>query len=105
MTTTSWIKTFGKLALIDFSSIPSRLRRHFWATLAVLIRFHFRKAYEEESLFFRFLFMPMVMISMAYLKIKAHRRGFPLLAFLKLERAELAAEAETLRSRSAPTED
>ncbi len=97
MTMTDWIKTFGKLALVDISSIPSRLRRHFWAMLAVLIRFHLRKAYEEKSLFFRLLFMPVIMIKLISSKIKAYRRGLPLLAFLKLETAELAAETDLLR--------
>ncbi len=97
MTMTDWIKTFGKLALVDISSIPSRLRRHFWAMLAVLIRFHLRKAYEEESPFFRLLFMPVIMIKLISSKIKAHRRGLSLLAFLKLEKAELEVEADLLR--------
>ena len=97
MTTTSWIKTFGKLALTDIRSIPTRLRRHFWVTLGVLVRFHLRKVYEEESLFFRLLFKPLIMIKLASSKIKAYRRGLSLGAFLKLERAELAVEAEKLR--------
>ncbi len=103
MTTTNWIKIFGKLALIDVRSIPSRLRRHFWATLAVLVGFHFRKAYEEKSLFFRLLFMPLIMIKLISSKIKAHRRGLSLLEFLKLEKAELAAEAEMFRHPSLRT--
>ena len=95
MTTTNRIRTFGKLALADICSIPSRLRRHFWATLGVLVRFHFRKAYEEKSLFFRLLFMPLIMIKLIFSKIKARRRGLSLLAFLRLEKAEL--EVEMLR--------
>lgn len=100
MTTTNWIKTFGKLALVDISSIPFRFRRHFWATLAVLVRFHLRKAYEEKSLFFRLLFMPIIMIKLISSKIKARRRGLSLLAFLKLEKAELEAETEMLRQET-----
>lgn len=97
MTTTSWIKAFGALALADLSSIPNRLHRHILAILGAFFRFQIRKAYEEKSLFFRLLFMPVTMIMMISSKIKAHRRGLSLGAFLKLEMAELEVEARMLK--------
>ncbi len=97
MAMTSWIKTFGKLVLADFGSVPSRLCRHVWATLVIFLGFYFRKAHEEKGLFFKLLFMPVTIILMISSEIKAYRRGLSLSAFLKLERAELEAEAEVLK--------
>ena len=97
MTTAGWIKAFSKLALTDFKSVPSRLRRLVRVTLTEILKFQFRKVYEEKSLFFGFLFMPVIIVLTIHSKIKAYRRGLSLGAFLKLERAESAAEAEMLR--------
>ena len=97
MTMISWIKTFSKLALTDFKSIPSRLCRLVRVALTEILKFQFGKVYEEKSLFFGFLFVPVIIILTVYSKIRACRRGLSLGAFLKLERAELEAEAEMLR--------
>ena len=48
-------------------------------------------------MFFKLLFMPIIMMKAVSLKIKAHRRGLSLDAFLRLETAELRVESEMLR--------
>ena len=94
--TANRIEVFGELVLTDVKSIPARLRHRALATLTAFSGFYSRKVCEEKSLFFRLLFMPITMAEAVSLKIKAHRKGLSLDAFLKLETAELEAETKLL---------
>ena len=97
MTAADWIRTTGTLALADINSIPTRLRYRVRATLAAFFRFQCRKVCEEESLFFKLLFMPIIMMEKVPLRIRAYRRGLSLDVFLRLDMAELRVESEMLK--------